>query len=74
MAVDKEYIAELLEANEPARVLAELKKARTKDTQVLFLEGEAHRQLGHFETALKTYAMDWPRQMWQKSAWIFCWP
>lgn len=56
MAVDKDYIAELLEMNEPARVLAELKKARTKDAQTLFLEAEAHRQLGHFETALKTYA------------------
>ncbi len=56
MAFDSNAILELLELNEPAQALLKLKKARQKDTQVLFLEGEAHRQLGSFETALKTYA------------------
>ena len=56
MAIDIDYVFELLEMNEPAQALTELKKSRTKDAQALFLEGEAHRQLGSFETALKTYA------------------
>ncbi|MBP5429559.1 MAG: tetratricopeptide repeat protein [Elusimicrobiaceae bacterium] len=56
MAFDLDYAIELLETNEPVQALGELKKARKKEAQVLFLEGEAHRQLGHFKTALKTYA------------------
>ena len=56
MAFDIDYVFEMLEMNEPAQALTELKKARKKDAQLLFLEGEAHRQLGSFETALKTYA------------------
>ena len=56
MPADTTYVMEFLEENEPARALAELKKVRTKDALTLFLEGEAHRQLGSFETALKTYA------------------
>ena len=56
MAFDITDVFELLEMNQPAQALTELKKARKKDAQLLFLEGEAHRQLGSFETALKTYA------------------
>ena len=56
MAFDLDFVFELLEMNEPTRALAELKKARKKDGQLWFLQGEAHRQLGHFEEALKTYA------------------
>ncbi len=53
---DVEEIYEMLETNEPARALACLKKQRTKDAQGWFLQGEAERQLGNFETALLTYA------------------
>ena len=53
---DVEKIYELLEMNEPTRALALLKNVRKKTAQDLFLEGEAHRQLGSFERALKTYA------------------
>lgn len=53
---DVEEIYELLEVNEPQKALALLKKVRTKDAQVWFLQGEAERQSGHFETALLTYA------------------
>ena len=56
MAFDITDIFELLEMNQPAQVLVALKNVRKKDAQLLFLEGEAHRQLGSFETALKTYA------------------
>ena len=56
MAFNTNKILELLDNNQPAQALTALKKARKKDTQLLFLEGEAHRQLGSFETALKTYA------------------
>ncbi len=56
MPVDTDTVVELLERNQPARALTELKKARTQDAQTLFLQGEAHRQLGSFQTALKTYA------------------
>lgn len=56
MAFDIDFVFEQLEMNQPAQALAELKKARKKDAQLLFLEGEAHRQLGSFEMALKTYA------------------
>ena len=54
--LDMEEIYELLEKNEPARALTILKKQRTKDAQAWFLQGEAERQLGNFETALLTYA------------------
>ena len=56
MAFNANAILELLDNNAPAQALAQLKKARKKDAQLLFLEGESHRQLGSFETALKTYA------------------
>ncbi|MBR2082972.1 MAG: tetratricopeptide repeat protein [Elusimicrobiaceae bacterium] len=56
MAFDIDYVFEQLEMNEPVHALEELKKARKKDAQLFFLEGESHRQLGAFETALKTYA------------------
>lgn len=56
MAVSKETLNDLLESNKPSQVLALLKKARAKDAEIYFLEAEAHRQLGSFETALKTYA------------------
>jgi tetratricopeptide (TPR) repeat protein len=51
-----EEMYELLENNEPTRVLTLLKKSRKKNALELFLEGEAYRQLGSFEQALKTYA------------------
>lgn len=54
--VDMDEIYELLEMNEPVRALTLLKKARTKDALSWFLQGEAERQLGNFETALLTYA------------------
>ena len=53
MAFDITHVFELLEMNEPAQALTALKKARKKDAQVLFLQGESHRQLGSFETALR---------------------
>ena len=56
MAFDNNAILELLDNNQPAQALLKLKNARKKDAQLLFLEGEAHRQLGSFQTALKTYA------------------
>ena len=56
MAFNANAILELLDNNAPAQALAQLKKTRKKDAQLLFLEGESHRQLGSFETALKTYA------------------
>lgn len=54
--LDVETIYELLEMNAPGQALALLKKQRTKDAQHWFLQGEAERQLGHFETALLAYA------------------
>ena len=54
--LDAEKIYELLENNEPTQALTLLKKQRTKDAQSWFLQGEAERQLGNFETALLTYA------------------
>lgn len=53
---DIDLIYELLEMNEPERVLALLKNQRQKDALTWFLQAEAERQLGHFETALLTYA------------------
>ena len=53
---DTDVLNDLLENNKPAQVLALLRKARGKNAVLYFLEGEAHRQLGSFETALKTYA------------------
>ena len=53
---DEEQVYQWLEMNEPARALAYLKKQRTKDALGWFLQGEAERQLGNFETALLTYA------------------
>ena len=54
--IDSEQLYELLEANQPARVLSLLTKKRTKDALGWFLQGEAERQLGNFQTALLTYA------------------
>lgn len=54
--LDVEEIYELLEMNEPQKALTLLKKQRAKDAQLWFLQGEAERQLGNFETALLTYA------------------
>ena len=56
MAFDTCDIVKKLENNQPKEALAALKKLRKKEAQAFFLEGEAHRQLGSFETALKTYA------------------
>ncbi len=54
--LDVEKIYDLLENNEPAQALTLLKKQRAKNAQGWFLQGEAERQLGNFETALLTYA------------------
>lgn len=54
--LDAEKIYALLENNEPARALAVLKKQHTHNALGWFLQGEAQRQLGNFETALLTYA------------------
>lgn len=40
----------------PSHVLAALKNTKTKDSAVLFLLAEAHRQLGSFKEALAVYA------------------
>ena len=55
-AFDSEAIYEMLERNEPEQALAQLKKRRFHDALGWFLQGEALRQLGNFETALLTYA------------------
>jgi len=51
-----EAIETLLETNQPSKALSLLTAARTKNAQGWFLTGEAQRQLGAFETALKSYA------------------
>ena len=56
MKMTAEEVSRLLEENKPERVLGYLKKKRSKQAQDWFLQGEAERQLGHFETALLTYA------------------
>ncbi|MBR4592519.1 MAG: tetratricopeptide repeat protein [Elusimicrobiaceae bacterium] len=55
-SIDVEKIYEYLEMNEPVKALDLLKKQCTKNAQAWFLQGEAQRQLGNFETALLTYA------------------
>ena len=49
-------LEELLEENRPSEVLEKLLSVRTKDAAAWFLTGEAQRQLGSFEQALKSYA------------------
>ncbi len=56
MKVDLALIEQLLDDNQPSRALELLTAARTKDARGWFLTGEAQRQLGSFETALKSYA------------------
>jgi tetratricopeptide (TPR) repeat protein len=56
VAVDVIALEELLESNRPSEVLEKLVSLRTKDAKLWFLTGEAHRQLGSFENALKSYA------------------
>ena len=54
--IDPQKLCDLLEDNKPAEVLALLKNVRAKDAVLYFWEGEARRQSGAFEMALKTYA------------------
>jgi len=54
--LDLSVIEELLEANRPSDALEKLSAARAKDAYAWFLTGEAQRQLGSFEDALKSYA------------------
>ena len=54
--LDLAALEELLEANRPSEALEKLVSARTKDAAAWFLTGEAQRQLGSFEDALKSYA------------------
>ena len=56
ITLDVEQIYKWLDQNEPVRALVFLQKRRTKDALGWFLQGEAERQLGNFETALLTYA------------------
>ena len=56
VAVEKAVLEELLESNRPSQALEMLVAVRTKDAQLWFLTGEAQRQLGSFENALKSYA------------------
>lgn len=49
-------LEELLDVNEPDKVLQLIKKVKNKDAEILFLEGEAYRQLGSFEEAISAYA------------------
>jgi len=54
--VDLSALENLLEENQPSLVLEKLARVRTKNASVWFLTGEAQRQLGSFEQALKSYA------------------
>ena len=54
--LDLQVIEELLETNQPSVALTQLEKARTKTAKIWFFIGEAQRQLGSFEVALKSYA------------------
>ena len=54
--LDLQVVENLLEDNQPSKALALLDGARTKTAQAWFLTGEAQRQLGSFEQALKSYA------------------
>ncbi len=51
-----ELLEELLDANQPSKALELIKKVKTKNAAMRFLEGEAHRQLGSFEEAIASYA------------------
>ncbi len=53
---DLAEIEVLLEDNRPSDALKKLTAARTKNASAWFLTGEAQRQLGSFEDALKSYA------------------
>ncbi len=54
--LDLAALEELLEENRPSEALEKLVSARNKDAAAWFLTGEAQRQLGSFEDALKSYA------------------
>lgn len=53
---EPELLEELLDVNQPSKVLELLKGVKNKDAQLRFLEGEALRQLGSFEEAIAAYA------------------
>lgn len=54
--LDATKLSSLLEQNRPTEVLKAVGKIKTKTAAVWFLLGEAQRQLGSFEPALKSYA------------------
>lgn len=54
--IDVEKLTDLLEQNRPSDVLKAVLPVRTKTADGWFLQGEAQRQLGSFESALKSYA------------------
>lgn len=54
--LDLQIVEDLLENNQPSQALALLEGARTKTAGAWFFTGEAQRQLGSFEQALKSYA------------------
>ena len=53
---DLATLTDLLEQNRPSDVLKALAKVKAKTSSVWFVQGEAQRQLGMFEQALKSYA------------------
>ena len=54
--LDLDALENLLDEGRPSDVLAVLAEAKKKDAVAWFLTGEAQRQLGSFEDALKSYA------------------
>lgn len=54
--LDRAVLEELLEQNQPSKVLEKVASVRTKDAKLWFIMAEAQRQLGSFEPALKSYA------------------
>ena len=55
--LDLSALEEMLEENRPSEALEKLLAVRNKDAAAWFLTGEAQRQLGSFEGALKSYAV-----------------
>ena len=54
--LDLDVLENLLDEGRPSDALAVLAEAKKKDAAAWFLTGEAQRQLGSFEDALKSYA------------------
>ncbi len=55
MSVSNEKLENLLDENQPSKVVSLLKKYNGTDGETLFLYGEAERMLGNFEPAIKIY-------------------